>query len=61
MIPAYTELDARLAWRPRSDVEIALVGHNLLHKRQAEFKSESQDVPQLLMPRAVVAQLICKF
>ena len=58
---AYTELDARLAWRPRSDVEIALVGHNLLHKRHAEFKSESQDVPQLLMPRAVVAQLIWKF
>lgn len=60
-IPAYTELDARLAWRPSKGVEVALIGHNLLHKRHAEFKSESQDVPLLLMQRTVSAQLSVKF
>ncbi len=60
-IPAYTELDARLAWRPRKDVELALVGRNLLHKRHAEFRSESLDIPQLQVERAVAAQVVWKF
>jgi iron complex outermembrane receptor protein len=60
-IPAYTELDARLAWRPRKNLEVALIGHNLLHKQHAEFKSESQDVPLLLMQRTVSAQLTVNF
>ncbi|UUZ46775.1 TonB-dependent receptor [Massilia sp. B-10] len=28
-VPGYTAIDARLAWRPRRDVELSLVGHNL--------------------------------
>lgn len=28
-VPSYTALDARLAWRPRRDLELSLVGHNL--------------------------------
>ncbi len=36
-LPSYHELDARLAWQVRPDLEIALVGRNLLHRRHAEF------------------------
>jgi iron complex outermembrane recepter protein len=36
-IPAYTELDLRLGWRPAEALELALVGQNLLHDQHAEF------------------------
>jgi iron complex outermembrane receptor protein len=37
VVPAYTELDARLAWNARRDLEVALSGRNLLHARHTEF------------------------
>jgi iron complex outermembrane receptor protein len=36
-VPGYTELDLRLGWRPRDDLEVSLVGQNLLHDHHAEF------------------------
>jgi iron complex outermembrane receptor protein len=36
-IPSYTSLDARLAWRPRAAVELAVVGQNLLEPHHLEF------------------------
>jgi iron complex outermembrane receptor protein len=36
-VPAYTSLDARLAWRPRPTVELAAVGQNLLEPHHLEF------------------------
>ncbi|MGV3593497.1 MAG: TonB-dependent receptor plug domain-containing protein [Gammaproteobacteria bacterium] len=36
-VPAYSELNARLAWQPRDDLELALVGYNLLDNDHAEF------------------------
>lgn len=36
-VPDYEELDLRMAWRPWSRLELALVGQNLLHKRHVEF------------------------
>jgi len=36
-VPSYHELDARLAWQVRPDLELALQGRNLLHARHAEF------------------------
>lgn len=38
-IPAYTTLDARLAWKPTPAIEIALVGQNLLQPRHKEYQS----------------------
>lgn len=35
-VPAYTEVDARLAWIPRDDVEVALIGTNLLDRAHPE-------------------------
>jgi iron complex outermembrane receptor protein len=36
-VPDYAELDLRLAWRATADVELSVVGQNLLHDRHAEF------------------------
>ena len=36
-IPSYLTLDLRLAWSPRKDLEIAIVGQNLLDDHHPEF------------------------
>lgn len=36
-VPSYHELDARLAWQVRPDLELALAGRNLLHAHHAEY------------------------
>lgn len=36
-VAAYSDLDARVAYRPRPRLELAVVGQNLLHRRHAEF------------------------
>lgn len=37
VVPAYTELDARLGWRVRPDLELSLVGRNLLDGAHPEI------------------------
>lgn len=37
-VPAYTSLDARLAWQVTPRVELSLLGQNLLNDRHAEFE-----------------------
>jgi iron complex outermembrane receptor protein len=39
-ISSYVTLDTRLAWKPLKNLELSLVGQNLLHDRQAEFVSQ---------------------
>lgn len=36
-VPAYSELDARLAWRPHRSLELSLEGKNLIHDRHLEY------------------------
>ena len=36
-VSSYFSLDARLSWRPVHNLELAIVGQNLLDKRHAEF------------------------
>ena len=36
-VPSYAELDARLGWHATRNLEISLVGQNLLHDHHAEF------------------------
>jgi iron complex outermembrane receptor protein len=45
VIPDYISLNARLAWRPRKDLELSLVGHNLLDNRHPEFMGENFITP----------------
>src|SRR2546426_1238007 len=36
-VPAYAELNAKLTWQPTSNLDLSLVGQNLLQDRHAEF------------------------
>lgn len=40
-IPAYTEADVRIAWRPNESWQLALVGQNLLDRQHLEFGTPS--------------------
>ena len=61
VVPAYSQLDLRLAWRPLKNLELALVGRNLLDKRHPEFVSELLDVAPMLIERSVFGQVNWKF
>ncbi len=37
VVPAYSELEARLAWLPNEKIEVSLVGRNLLHSNHVEY------------------------
>lgn len=39
-IPGYLTMDTRLAWKPRPQLELALVGRNLFHQHRKEFAPE---------------------
>ena len=57
-VPSYHALDARLAWQVRPDLEIALVGRNLLHPRHAEFGAAGS---RQLIERTVFASAVLRF
>jgi iron complex outermembrane receptor protein len=54
-VPAYAELDARVAYRLRREVRLELVGQNLLHARHAEFGGGVE------VPRGVYASATLTF
>lgn len=60
-IPAYTALDLRLAWRPRSNLEIAIVGLNLLDPLHPEFAPTQIETPQREVERSVYGQITWQF
>ena len=50
-VPAYTGMNLRLAWRPRSDWEVELLGQDLFDPKHAEFPptylgGSTQEVPR---------------
>jgi iron complex outermembrane receptor protein len=42
-VPAYYELGLRLAWRVSKNLELSVVGQNLLHREHAEFGAPGPD------------------
>jgi iron complex outermembrane receptor protein len=40
-VPAYTDLDARIGWKLRRDLELSVMGQNLFGGRHAEFGSRT--------------------
>ena len=40
-VPAYGELDMRVAWQPAPMLELSVVGQNLLHDHHVEFGTPS--------------------
>jgi iron complex outermembrane receptor protein len=58
-IPAYAEVDARLAIRPLPSLEVAVVGRNLLHARHLEFVGDATTPSEI--ERALLASLRWRF
>ncbi len=59
-VPAYTSLNLRLAWRPSEELELSLVGRDLLDRRHEEFLGESYLMPTEI-ERSFLAQLLWHF
>ena len=59
-IPAYNELDIRLGYAVNKNLDLSLVGQNLLDSRHAEF-SETSIIPVSYIPRSVYAKATWKF
>ncbi len=56
-IPSYFTLDARLGWRPRPALELALVGQNLLDGQHTEFVDEFLFTRQAEIERGIYAKV----
>jgi iron complex outermembrane recepter protein len=60
-IPGYLTMDARLAWKPTPKLEFALVGQNLLHRRNQEFVPEFINTFPTDVQRSVYGKATWKF
>ena len=58
-VPGYFELDARLAWHPSKNMEISIVGQNLLHDQHAEYGFPSPT--QVQIERSVYGKIAWHF
>jgi iron complex outermembrane receptor protein len=57
-VPGYVTFDVRLGWRPRSDLELSVVGQNLPEEHHAEFPG---DGPQKEVERGVYGKVTWSF
>ncbi len=60
-VSGYTELDLRIGWKPRENVEISLVGRNLLNDAHGEFVSEYIDIAASEIERSFYGMVKCTF
>ncbi len=60
-IDAYATLDLRLAWRPFKDLELAVIGQNLLEDRHAEFMSPFFSNKVSEVERGIYGKITWKF
>lgn len=58
--PSYLELDLRLGWSPRNNLELAIVGRNLLHDSHPEFAAVPGGITHEV-PRSVYGTLRWSF
>jgi iron complex outermembrane receptor protein len=60
-IASYLELDLRLAWRPRNDLELSLVGQNLLQAHHLEFSRTFVDEQRTEVDRGFYGKVTWRF
>jgi iron complex outermembrane receptor protein len=61
MIPSYLVADVRLAWKPRRNLEISIVGQNLLDNQHPEFASSAINTQPTEVEHSVYAKLTWRF
>ncbi len=59
-VPAYDELDVHLGWHPTPQLELSIVGQNLLRSRHAEFQSSATAVRHYI-ERSVYGRVTWRF
>lgn len=60
-VPDYTTLDARIAWTPLKELELSLVGQNLLTRFHDEFSNDFFGTPATRTERGMYGKLTWKF
>ncbi len=60
-IESYVELDARLAWRPRENLEIAIVGQNLLDSEHEEYDDDVATTVPTRVQRGIYGKITWRF
>jgi iron complex outermembrane recepter protein len=60
-IPSYLTLDLKIAWRPLKNLELAVIGQNLLEPSHAEFPSEFFNTRTQEIPRSIYGKITWKF
>jgi iron complex outermembrane receptor protein len=60
-VGSYVELDARIAWRPRENLELALIGRDLLDNEHEEFAPTFVNHVPTRVARSVYAKLTWEF
>jgi len=60
-IDSYVELDARLAWRPREDLELAIVGQNLFDSEHEEYDDNISNTVPTRVQRGVYGKITWRF
>jgi iron complex outermembrane receptor protein len=60
-VPAYTSLDMRLAWKATRDLEVSLIGQNLLDANHLEYISQNIYSTPVKIERGVYLKADWKF
>jgi iron complex outermembrane receptor protein len=60
-IPSYVTIDLRLAWSPRKDLEIAIVGRNLLDDQHPEFAPTFIGTQKSEVERSVYGTVVWRY
>ncbi len=61
VVPAYTTLDLRYAWKPTRDLEVSVVGQNLLDRSHPEFVPSLLPSQQLELQRGMYVKARWQF
>jgi len=60
-IPSYTTLDLRLGWKPLKNLELSVVGQNLLKKGHLEFGDDAFELQRTQIQRSVFGKVNFSF
>jgi iron complex outermembrane receptor protein len=60
-VGSYFTLDARLSWRPVDNIELSVVGQNLLDDQHPEFEPEILEQSLVELERGVYGKITWEF